>query len=176
MLELSIQKTSSPISTSHENKCNPQKMLKIRNTARTDLSICKSSLLSRWSPLTQSSHIKMDACNAFNTPIFLLVCIIRMIKGEPHVLSPQRTHCRAVHVHSTQWENTHLPFKALRAIKTQLKNNTGKMHRKRSFRLSWDWKTSACVNLPFMPLLTVRLMLHPSRGNKTGSRSAKDLL
>lgn len=37
------------------------------------------------SPLTQSSHIKMDTYD----PHLLFVCIICMIKGQPHALSHQ---------------------------------------------------------------------------------------
>lgn len=91
-----------------------------------------------------------------------ILCIICMIKGEPHALSHQPelkgwNRCTAEPSTSTPHsERTHTCPSRLYKLLKQLscchswRTTWGKNHN-HSFRISWDGKTSACVNLPFMP-------------------------
>lgn len=117
-----------------------------------------------------------------------ILCIICMIKGEPHALSHQPelkgwNRCTAEPSMSTPHsERTHTCPSRLYKLLKQLSC-------RHSWRTTWGKnetttvhseyhemeKTLLVLTYPLCLSLTVRLMLHPLRGNKTGSRSAKDL-
>lgn len=118
-----------------------------------------------------------------------ILCIICMIKGEPHASSHQPelkgwNRCTAEPSTSTPHsERTHTCPSRLYKLLKQLSC----CH---SWRKTWEKKNETTtvhseyhemekpllvLTYPLCLSLTVRLMLHPSRGNKTDSRSAKDL-